>query len=159
MSDPRADGANLIMHESAPFGRLYSYRSARPVGTMLAPGYFDEESGRLRAGDEIKLIRLAGAPGEERVADFAFCLVIASSRRDVILEPFVRRGQIRWTVATPQTNPSGEGWRARYGGRKRRYLVEDADGLVLAEGLDKAAAQAIAEGAEPLPKTVAPEVL
>lgn len=65
---------NLVMAEAVPFGQKWTYHSNHPMSEMIKPEYFMNLSHQFRAGDELRLIKMA----ENKVASFADVLVVAN---------------------------------------------------------------------------------
>lgn len=74
---------NMVMAEAVPFGQRWTYHSADAMESMLDPEYFRSMAPQLRAGDEIRLVRLEG----DRVAEIADVLVVADMEFFTLRKP------------------------------------------------------------------------
>lgn len=88
----RAKPGRFIMAEAVPFGQRWTYYSTDPMDKMMDPEYFKALSSQIRAGDDIRIMRIE----DDKVAEIAEVLVVDVDKDGasfhVMLEP-VKIGQ------------------------------------------------------------------
>lgn len=131
---------NMVMAEAVPFGQRWTYHSADAMEAMLDPDYFRSMAPQLRAGDEIRLVRLE----DERVAEIADVLVISQD-----IEFYTLREPTPIKAETPKTEeapPKVRKLKVKKGYQCYQVVTDDEAQAVIAEyGRKKEAEDALPE--------------
>lgn len=151
--------SRLILGEPVPFGQRYAYPTSHALEVVMAPKYFDAARSRLRAGDTIRVVRLANqdydAPTNWVMAYVDLMVMEVSAAGVKVAEERPAVSVPEPEMAPPAPEPEAE----RYIKADGAEVVKEDGGYTVKLGDERlahlkslAAAKAVAAGDAPLPR-------